>query len=144
MRFMMIVRSDEKTEAGELPSRELIEAMSRYNEELAKAGVLLAMDGLHPSSKGFRVSFDGAGRSTVTDGPFAEAKELIAGYWVIQVKTPEEAVEWARRVPYGDGGVLELRQVFEATDFPEEVFTPEAREREQVLIDELKRKQADH
>ncbi|MDH6134587.1 hypothetical protein P3T37_003991 [Kitasatospora sp. MAA4] len=139
MRFMMLVRANKDTEAGVLPSPEMFEAMGKYNEELVKAGVLLAADGLQPSSKGARISFDG-GRPTVTDGPFAEAKELIAGYWVIQVKSKEEAVEWASRVPFADGEALELRQVFEAGDFPEEIVTPEAAASEARLREELERR----
>ncbi|MCX4747633.1 YciI family protein [Kitasatospora sp. NBC_01287] len=141
MRFMMMVRADETTEAGVLPSTELIDAMSRYNEELVKAGVLLAADGLHPSEKGFRISWPG-GKPTVTDGPFTEAKELIAGYWLIQVKSPEEAVEWACRVPFGEGGTLELRQIFEPTEFPAEVLPPDALERERAMRAEVERQQA--
>lgn len=130
MRFMMIVRADEKTEAGVMPTEQELAEMGRYNEELVKAGILLAGEGLHPSSRGARVVFAG-GEPTVVDGPFAETKELIAGYWLIQVKSREEAVEWARRVPFQDG-VIELRQVFEAEDFGAE-FTPELREQEERL-----------
>ncbi len=124
MRFMMLVRANRDTEAGVLPSRELLEVMDVYNEELVKAGVLLAMDGLHSSAKGTRVTWSG-GKPVVTDGPFAEAKELIAGYWLIQVKSKEEAVEWASRAPFADGGVLEVRQVIEVSDFPAETVPPE-------------------
>ncbi|WP_232246544.1 YciI family protein [Kitasatospora mediocidica] len=136
---MMLVRADKDTEAGVLPAAELFEAMGKYNEELVKAGVLLAADGLQPSSKGARVSFDG-GRPTVTDGPFAEAKELIAGYWMLQVKSREEAVEWACRVPFGEGGVVELRQVFEPGDFPAEIITPETAASEARMREELLRR----
>jgi len=115
MRFMMIVKASEQTEAGILPSEQELAAMAKYNEELVKAGVMLAGDGLQPSSKGARVYYSGAKR-TVTDGPFTEAKELIAGYWIIQVKSREEAIEWAKRVPFEEGHV-ELRQVFELEDF---------------------------
>ncbi|WP_327067972.1 YciI family protein [Kitasatospora sp. NBC_01250] len=142
MRYMMLVRADENTEAGVLPPPEVFAEMSRYNEELVKAGVLLAADGLHPSEKGFRVTWPG-GKPTVTDGPFAEAKELIAGYWVIQVKSREEAVQWASRVPFGEGGVLELRQIFEPTDFPAEVLPPDAVEREKALREEVERQAAE-
>ncbi|MDH6122623.1 hypothetical protein ABH930_004026 [Kitasatospora sp. GAS204A] len=141
MRYMMIVRADENTESGVLPPPEVFEEMGRYNEELVKAGVLLAADGLHPSSKGFRVSWPG-GKPKVTDGPFTEAKELIAGYWLIQVKSREEAVEWACRVPFGEGGEVELRQIFEPTDFPADVLPPDALEREQALAEEVRRQQA--
>ncbi len=130
MRFMMLVKATKESEAGELPSKEELAEMGEYNEELAKAGVMLAGEGLQPSSKGARVDFSG-GKPTVTDGPFTEAKELIAGYWVIQAKSKEEAVEWARRVPFQEGEI-EIRQVFEAEDFGEEL-TPELREQEERL-----------
>jgi hypothetical protein len=117
MRFMMLVRADKMTESGALPDEKDLAAMGKYNEEMQKAGVLLDLSGLHPSKRGARVRFSG-GKPTVTDGPFAEAKEMIAGYWLIQVKSREEAIEWAKRVPFVDGE-LELRQVFELTDFPE-------------------------
>jgi hypothetical protein len=132
MRFMIIRRADEETEAGVMPGQELLEAMTAYNEELVKAGVMLAGEGLQPSSKGARISFSG-GKPTVTDGPFAESKELIAGYTLIEVRSREEALEWVKRWPAQDGGgnaQLELRQVFEAEDFGDE-FTPELREREE-------------
>jgi hypothetical protein len=119
-RFMMFILPRETDEAKWSPSPEDVAAMGRYNEELTKAGVLLALDGLHPTSKGARVSFSG-GRGTVTDGPFTEAKEVIGGYWVIQAKSKDEAVEWASRCPAGDGDVIEVRQVFEMSDFPQEV-----------------------
>ena len=121
MRFMMQVRANKNSEAGVLPSKELVAAMGKFNEEMAKAGVMLAGDGLQPSSKGARVTFSGAKR-TVTEGPFPEAKELIAGFWMIQVKSKQEAIEWAKRVPFADGEVVELRQVFEASDFPPEIL----------------------
>ena len=115
MRFMMIVKANEKTEAGVLPTEQELASMGKYNEELVKAGVMLAGDGLQPTSQGARVYYSGNKR-TVTDGPFTEAKELIAGYWIIQVKSKEEAVEWAKRVPFEDGEV-ELRPFFELEDF---------------------------
>src|SRR5207247_10213683 len=115
MRFMMIIKACKESEAGILPSEELIAAMTKYNEELAKAGALLDLSGLHPSSKGARVKFSG-GKPRVVDGPFTEAKELIGGYWVIQVKSKEEAIEWAKRVPFQDGEI-EIRQLFELEDF---------------------------
>jgi hypothetical protein len=131
VRFMMLVKADKNSEAGVLPSEELLAAMGKYNEELAKAGVLLAGEGLQPSSKGARITFSGEKR-TVTDGPFTEAKELIAGYWLIQVKSKEEAIEWAKRCPNPMEGEseIEIRQVFEAEDFGDE-FTPELREQEE-------------
>ncbi|HET6500094.1 MAG TPA: YciI family protein [Amycolatopsis sp.] len=137
MRFLVQVRATADSEAGVVPSEELLTEMSKYNEELAKAGVMLAGEGLLPSSKGARVHFSGRD-TTVVDGPFAETKELIAGYWVFEVKSLEEAVEWVRRVPNPDGslGVIEIRQVAEADDFGEE-FTPELREQEERLRQRL-------
>jgi hypothetical protein len=130
MRFMVMVRATADTEAGVLPSQELITEMTRYNDELVKAGVLLAGEGLHPSSRGARVKFSGKSR-TVVDGPFAETKELIAGFWLIQVKSKEEAIEWVKRCPNPTGGEaeIEIRQVFEADDFGD-AMTPELREQE--------------
>ena len=128
MRFMVIVKATKDSEAGALPSEELLTAMGKYNEELAKAGIMLAGDGLQPSSKGARVRFSGPKR-TVVDGPFAETKELIAGYWMWKVKSKEEAIEWVKRCPNpmpGDSEI-EIRQVFEAEDFGEQ-FTPELKE----------------
>ena len=139
MRFMMIVKANKDSEAGVLPRKEMLAAMGKYNEELAKAGVMLAGEGLQASSKGARITFSGSKR-TVTDGPFTETKELVAGFWLIQVKSKEEAIEWAKRVPFKDGEVLEIRQVFEASDFPAEIFPPEDAAREQELRDELQRK----
>lgn len=125
MRFMMFIKSDPESESGALPSPEIIAAMDRYNEELNKAGVLLQGEGLHPTSKGVRLS-GRDGKLTITDGPFAEAKELIAGFWMIQVRSKEEAVEWAKRIPNMDGTFapqdVELRQVFDFEDFPEELI----------------------
>ena len=135
MRFMMLLKADRNTEAGTLPSREDLEVMGKYNEQLIKAGVLLDGQGLQPSSKGARVTFV-SGKPVVTDGPFPETKELIAGYWMIEVKSKEEAIEWAKRVPFDRlpssgrrGPEIELRQVFEISDFPdvpEEVAQMEA------------------
>ena len=122
MRFMMLVKADQDSEAGVLPSRELVAEMGKYNEELVKAGVMLAGEGLHASSKGARIKYSKDQR-TVTDGPFTEAKELIAGFWLIQVASKEEAIEWASRVPFEDGEV-EIRQVFEESDFPPEILAP--------------------
>jgi hypothetical protein len=130
MRFMVIVKADKNTEAGVLPSKELLTEMGQFNEELAKAGVMLAGEGLQPSSKGSRVRFSGNKR-TVVDGPFSETKELIAGFWLWQVKSKEEAIEWLKRAPFREGEV-ELRQVFEAEDFGAD-FTPELREQEERI-----------
>lgn len=116
MRFMVIVKASEESEAGILPGPEILAAMGKYNEELVKAGVLLAGEGLHPSSKGVRIRFSGSNR-TVIDGPFAETKELIAGFWLIQVKSKEEAIEWVKRAPCDGGTEIEIRQVFESDDF---------------------------
>jgi hypothetical protein len=131
MRFMVIVKASKESEAGILPDGKILEAMGKYNEELAKAGVLLAAEGLHPTSKGKRVRFSGNER-TVTDGPFAETKELIAGFWLWQCRSMDEALEWLKRAPFGGGVEIEIRQVFEAADFGAE-FTQEMREREEAL-----------
>jgi hypothetical protein len=133
MRFMVIVKADKNTEAGMLPDEKLLAEMGKYNEALAKAGILLAGDGLHPSSKGARVRFSGAKR-TVIDGPFAETKELIAGFWLWQVKSKEEAIEWVKRCPNPTGAEseIEIRQLFEAEDFGP-ALTPEIREQEQRI-----------
>ncbi|HXP99539.1 MAG TPA: YciI family protein [Solirubrobacteraceae bacterium] len=120
MRFMMIMIPNIPDEVDWTPDPEAVSAMSKYNAELAKAGVLLSLDGLQPPSKGARVAFSGSG-ATVTDGPFTEAKEMIGGYWLIQAKSKEEAVEWATRCPAADGDVIEVRQVYEMSDFPPEV-----------------------
>ncbi len=138
MRFMVLVKASPESEAGELPSTEMLAEMGKYNEELAKAGVMLAGEGLQPSSKGARVRFSGSER-TVIDGPFTETKELIAGFWLWQVKSKEEAIEWLKRIPFKEGEV-ELRQVFEADDFGEE-FTPELREQEERIRAQVADKQ---
>ena len=131
MRFMMIVKANKDSEAGKMPSEELLSAMGKYNEELLKAGVLLDLAGLQPSSKGVRIKFS-RGKRTVVDGPFAEAKELISGYWIIQVKSQEEALEWAKRAPspHGEGqeGEIEIRQFFELDDFGPSEAVDHARE----------------
>ena len=131
MRFMVIVKSDKNSEAGILPTKEIFAAMGKFNEELVKAGVMLAGEGLHPSSKGKRIKFSG-GKQTVTDGPFTETKELIAGFWLWQVRSMEEAVEWLKRSPFDGGTEIEIRQVFETEDFGAEL-TPELREQEERL-----------
>jgi len=133
MRFMVIVKATAESETGEMPSQELLAEMGRYNEELVKAGVLLAGEGLHPSSKGARVRFNGD-RRTVVDGPFAETKELVAGFWIFQVRSKEEAIEWVKRCPNPMPGEseLEIRQIFEADDFGAEL-TPELRAQEERI-----------
>jgi hypothetical protein len=131
MRFMVIVPASPESEAGEMPSTELLEAMNAYNQELVSAGVMLAGEGLHPSSKGVRVRFEG-GERTVVDGPFTEAKELVAGYWIWQCASREEAIEWVKRAPFDSGSEIELRQVFESEDFGDEL-TPELREAEERI-----------
>ena len=134
MRFMVIVKATKDSEAGVMPSRELLTEMGKFNEELVKAGVMLAGEGLQPSSKGARVKFAGNKR-TVVDGPFPETKELVAGFWLWQVKSKQEAIEWVKRCPHpmpGEDAVIEIRQLFEAEDFGEE-FTPEMRRQEGLL-----------
>lgn len=121
MRFMMLMYPSEKAEQGVMPEAALVQEMMKYNEELAKAGVLLSLDGLHPSAKGARITWNAQGKSVVTDGPFTDAKEVLGGFWILQVKSREEAVEWAKRVPSRDARKVELRQIFEMTDFPAEV-----------------------
>jgi hypothetical protein len=138
MRFMIIIKADRNSEAGVMPSTELLEQMGKFNEELVKAGVMLAGEGLQPSSKGARVRFSGSKR-TVIDGPFAETKELIAGFWLWQVRSKEEAIEWVKRAPNpfpGTESEIEIRQVFETEDFGEEL-TPELREQEERLRTEV-------
>jgi hypothetical protein len=133
MRFMILVKATKESEAGVMPSEQMLTEMGKYNEELVKAGVMLAGEGLHPSSTGARVRFSGTKR-TVIDGPFAETKELVAGFWLIQVKSKEEAIEWVKRCPNPMPGEseIEIRQVFEASDFGD-VLTPELREQEERL-----------
>ena len=143
MRVMVIVKATKNSESGVVPGEKLLTEMGKYNEELVKAGIMLAGEGLHPSSKGKRIRFSG-GKRTAVDGPFADAKELIAGYWLWQVKSIEEAVEWARRCPDpmpGEDAELEIRPVFEAEDFGKE-FTPELRAQEERLRAELENQAA--
>ena len=143
MRVMVIVKATKNSEASEMPSEKLLADMGKFNEELVKAGIMLAGDGLHPSSKGKRVHFSG-GKKTVIDGPFSETKELIAGFWIWQVKSMDEALEWARRCPdpmSGEESDLEIRPLFEAEDFGAE-FTPELREQEERLRTEIERKRS--
>jgi hypothetical protein len=137
MRVMVFVPGDERSEAGQIPSQELIAKMMKYNEELVKAGVMLAADGLHPTSKAKRVCFSGTQR-TVLDGPFTETKEIVAGYWIWQVKSMEEAVEWVKRAPFDGGVQVTIRPVFEPDDFGKEL-TPELRAKEQKLREDVER-----
>jgi hypothetical protein len=134
MRFMVIVKANKDSEAGVMPTEKMLTEMGKFNQELADAGVMLAGEGLQPSSKGARVKFAG-GKTTVIDGPFAETKELVGGFWLWKVKSKDEAIEWLKRAPFEDGEV-ELRQVFEAEDFGEE-FTPEAREQEDRIRQQI-------
>ncbi len=131
MRFMVLVPGSPESEAGEMPGTELLEAMTRYNEELVKAGVMLAGDGLHPTSKGAKVRFEGDER-TVIDGPFTEAKEIVAGYWVWECASREEAIEWLKRAPFDEGAEIELRPIFEDNDVGEQL-TPELREAQERM-----------
>jgi hypothetical protein len=131
MRVMVIVKASQESEAGQMPSQQLLADMGNFNEELVKAGVMLAGEGLHPSSKGKRVKFSGAQR-TVIDGPFAETKELVAGYWLWQVASMDDAIEWLKKAPFDGGTEVEIRPVFEADDFGKE-FTPELRAQEERL-----------
>ena len=135
MRFMVIVKANEDSEAGVMPTTEMLAEMGKYNEELVKAGVMLNGDGLHPSSKGVRVRFDGDKR-TVTDGPFPETKELIAGFWIWQCDSLADAIDWLKKAPFDGGTELEIRQIFDAADFGE-AFTPELQEQEERLRAQL-------
>ena len=131
MRFLVIVKASADSEAGKMPTEKMLTEMGKFNEELAKAGVMLAGEGLHASSKGVRVKFSKGG-TTVTDGPFAETKELVAGFWIWQCKSKEEAIQWLKRAPFEDGDEVEIRQIMEAADFGDE-FTPELREQEERI-----------
>jgi len=142
MRVIVMIKATEQSEAGEMPSEKLLTEMTAFNEELVKAGMMLAGDGLHPSSKGKRVVFSGSDRKVI-DGPFSETKELLSGYWVWQVKDMDEAIEWVKRIPDADEGVeaiVEIRPVFETEDFGEEL-TPELREREQRMREQVEANQ---
>jgi hypothetical protein len=141
MRFMVIVKASNDSEAGVMPTEQLLAEMGKYNEELVKAGVMLAGEGLHPSSKGARVRFEGKNR-TVVDGPFAETKELIAGYWLFQCRSMDECIEWVKRAPnpMNEESEIEIRQVFEAEDFGAE-FTPELREQEERIREQAEKNQ---
>jgi hypothetical protein len=141
---MLLVKASKDSEAGVLPTKELLAAMGKYNEEMVKAGVMLSGEGLQASSKGARVKFPGGKRPVVTEGPFPETKDLIAGFWVIQVKSKAEAIDWVKRCPApmgpGKDSEIEIRQIFEAADFPAEVFPPEEAAREQALRGKLEKK----
>jgi hypothetical protein len=138
MRVMVVVKASKDSEAGVMPTKEILTEMGKYNEELVKAGVLLAAEGLHPSSKGVRVRFSGEKR-TITDGPFTETKELIAGFWLWQVRSIDEAVEWLKRAPFDGGTEVEIRPVFEASDFGAE-FTPDLQQQEEQMRAQLAEK----
>jgi hypothetical protein len=138
MRFIVMVKANKETESGVMPTQAELAEMGKFNEELVKAGVMLAGEGLHPSSKGARVRFSGKKR-TVIDGPFSETKELVAGFWIWQVKSKDEALEWLKRAPFDGGAEVELRQVFEADDFGKE-YTPELRQRDERLRAQMKPK----
>jgi len=140
MKVMVIVKADKTSEAGEMPSEQLLREMGNFNEELVKAGVMLAGDGLHPTSKAARVRFDGDKR-TVIDGPFTEPKEIVAGYWLWQVRDMDEAIEWIKRAPFDGGTEIEIRPVFETEDF-DEVLTPELREQEERLRAQVEEQQS--
>lgn len=135
MRFMVIVKADKDSESGVMPSQKLLADMTKYNEELAKAGVMLAGEGLHPSSKGARVRFEPNGTRSVIDGPFAETKELVAGFWLWKCDSKQTAIEWLKKAPF-ESGEVEIRQVFESEDFGEE-FTPELQEREARIREQI-------
>jgi hypothetical protein len=136
MRFVVLVKASKESESGVLPTPEMFEEMGKFNEQLADDGIMLAGEGLHPSSKGVRLRFD-SGRTTVIDGPFAETKELIAGFWIVQGKSKEEIVERFMRAPFDGGQVIEIRQIYEAEDFGEN-FTPEVRERAERVAEKIK------
>jgi len=140
MRCMVIVKANKESEAGVMPSTEILSKMMKFNEELVKAGVMLAGDGLHPSSKGKRVKFPG-GKASITDGPFAETKELIAGYWIWQVRSIDEAVEWIKRSPFGDGAEIEIRPIFDPEDFGAQL-TPELKEKDERLRQQVAAKKS--
>jgi hypothetical protein len=134
MRFVLQVRADHDSEAGKMPSAELVAAMGKFNEEMINAGVMLAGEGLHPSSKGARIVYAG-GAAKVVQPPFAEPNELIAGFWIIRVESRQAAIDWATRAPFGEGAVVEIRQVFEASDFPADILPPEEAVKEEAWRD---------
>jgi hypothetical protein len=135
MKFMILVKADKNSEAGRMPEENLLTEMGKYNEELAKAGIMLAAEGLQPTSKGARIKFS-SGQHTVTNGPFPESKDLIAGFWIWQVNSKDEAIEWVKRAPFGEGAEIEIRQVHEAEDFGG-AFTPELREQEERVCAQM-------
>ncbi|MBX3228694.1 MAG: YciI family protein [Labilithrix sp.] len=141
MKFMIIVPANNESEAGALPTTEELEAMGKFNEELVKAGVMLAGEGLHPSSKGARITFGKGGKSSVKDGPFTESKELVAGFWILQVKSKEECIAWMSRAPFGEGATLEIRQVHEAEDFAPVDPDGKIRDHEEQLRREIEKQQ---
>ena len=138
MRVMVIVKANKESEAGVLPKREILEKMGKYNEELVKAGIMLAGEGLHASSRGKRVKF-AEGKRTVTDGPFTESKELVAGFWIIQCKSREEAVEWMKRAPFGGGCQIEIRQIMELGDFPPDALPEGLAQQEAAMREQIKK-----
>jgi len=144
---MIIIKANAQSEAGAMPSKELVEEMTRFNEEMLQAGVLVGGDGLHPSSKGARVTFRRGQAPTVIDGPFSETKELIAGFWILKTRSKEEAIEWVKKIPCGFAGdaeesTVEVRQIFDTEDFPPEVMSPEVAAREKAMAEELVRRQS--
>ena len=139
MRYMMLVKASKESEAGQMPSAELVAAMGKFNEEMLEAGVMQAGEGLHPTSRATRIKFD-RDRRTVTRGPFGHTQELLAGFWMIEVKSEEEALEWASKIPFTDGEEVEIRKVFEASDFPADVLPPEAAAREEAMRRDLQRR----
>jgi hypothetical protein len=143
MRFMLQVRANDKSEAGVMPGRELIAAMGRFNEEMMQAGIMLAGEGLQPSSKGARIAYSGSG-SKVLEPPFAKPNELIAGFWIIQVNSRQEAIDWTCRAPFEPGDVVEIRQIFEVSDFPADILPPEEAAREQAWRDRQQKSSGTH
>ena len=141
MRFMVLVPGSKESEAGVMPPKELFEAMGKFNEEMVKAGVMLAGEGLAPTSKGARIKYEN-GKTTVMDGPFTESKELVAGFWIIQCKSKEEAIQWMKRAPFGGGVQLEIRQIMELADFPADALPPGAADHEVRLREEIQKKAA--
>ena len=141
MRFLVIIKANEKSERGEMPPPELFSAMNDFNEEMVKAGMMLGGEGLYPSSKGKRLHFSGSGKVTVTDGPFAETKELVAGFWIIKAKSMEEMVQWMKRCPTTpDGGTIEIRPIYELEDIPADALPPEEAERERRMREQIEGK----